>query len=959
MAPGYIHVRGARVHNLKNIEVKIPRNKLVVFTGPSGSGKSSLAFDTIYAEGQRRYLESLSSYARQFLQSFDKPDVDHISGLSPAIAIEQKAASHNPRSTVGTVTEIYDYLRVLYARAGQQHCYRCGKPVGRQSVDEMVDQISALPHGARLYLLAPVALGRKGEYRDVFSAARVAGFARVRVNGEILNLSEEIKLDKKRKHDIEIVVDRLVLGDELRSRLTEGVELALKESGGTVRVLNADDGAELLFSERNACIDCGISYEELTPQSFSFNSPQGACTECDGLGTSFEVDAELVMPDMSLSIREGGVRLWGQLANHREYLEDWVDGYLKQLGADSQMPLAEFSEEALNGLLNGGTFTWRSRRREFEGLSKQIKRLYTQTESEGMRRWYAQFFSDKPCEHCEGKRLKPASLAVRLGGKSIDGIVALDIEAALSWFAGLAQRLDATQNEIAHELVKEISERLTFLRNVGLNYLTLARHAPSLSGGESQRIRLASQIGSGLTGVLYVLDEPSIGLHQRDNRKLISTLESLRDLGNSVVVVEHDEETMRRADLIIDFGPHAGVHGGNVVETGTALELAKRRQTITGQYLAGVKRIEVPPARRQSNGAAIEIIGAQANNLKRIDVTIPLGCFVCVTGVSGSGKSSLINETLYKATANLIGGSIRRSGKFREIRGIGDHVDKVIQISQRPIGRTPRSNPVTYTGVWDEIRALFAELPESRVRGFKPGRFSFNVRGGRCEACQGDGVKRIEMHFLSDVYVQCDVCLGRRFNRETLAVQYKGASIFDVLQMTVEEALSHFANIPKIVRALSVLAEVGLDYIKLGQSAPTLSGGESQRVKLAKELSKRATGRTLYLLDEPTTGLHFDDIRRLLAVLNKLVDSGNTVVVIEHNLDVIKTADWIIDLGPEGGDAGGRVIAVGTPEQVAATEASFTGYYLKDVLARGALPTEPAKVQRARPAPSGHGAKPA
>ncbi|MCH7473004.1 excinuclease ABC subunit UvrA, partial [bacterium] len=695
MAAGYIHVRGARVHNLKNIDAKIPRNKLVVFTGPSGSGKSSLAFDTIYAEGQRRYLESLSSYARQFLLSFDKPDVDTISGLSPAIAIEQKAASHNPRSTVGTVTEIYDYLRVLFARVGRQHCYKCGEPVGRQTVDEMVERISALEADSRLYLLAPVASGRKGEYRDVFEAARVAGFARVRVNGEILSLAEEIKLDKKRKHDIEIVVDRLVLGEGVRPRLTEGVELALKESGGLLRVLSVDDGREMLFSESNACVPCGISYSELTPQMFSFNSPQGACTQCDGLGTSLEVDTDLVLPDMGLSIRDGGVRLWGELSSHRDYFEPYLDEYLKQWSVSVDTVLGEFSDAAIKGLLNGGDFQWRGRRRHIEGVAKTIKRLYKQTQSEVARRWYGQFFADKPCPACAGKKLKPESLAVRVGDSTIDTLVSYDIEHALAWFEGLLGRLDKSQAAIAGELTKEISQRLRFLQKVGLNYLTLGRTAPSLSGGESQRIRLASQIGSGLTGVLYVLDEPSIGLHQRDNRKLISTLESLRDLGNTVVVVEHDEETMHRADIIFDFGPHAGVQGGRIVDTGTADQIARRKKTLTGEYLAGVKSIPVPKSRRNGNGARIEILGAQANNLKSVDVSIPLGCFVCVTGVSGSGKSSLINETLYKATANLMGRAVRRTGKFDEIRGIGEHVDRVIQISQKPIGRTPRSNPVT------------------------------------------------------------------------------------------------------------------------------------------------------------------------------------------------------------------------------------------------------------------------
>jgi excinuclease ABC subunit A len=926
-----IHVRGARVHNLKNIEVKIPRNKLVVFTGPSGSGKSSLAFDTIYAEGQRRYLESLSSYARQFLQSFDKPEVDHITGLSPAIAIEQKAASHNPRSTVGTVTEIYDYLRVLFARAGQQHCYNCGLPVGRQTVDEMVERIMALPAETRLFLLAPIASQRKGEYKDVFSAARLAGFARVRVNGEILNLSEDIKLDKKRKHDIEIVVDRLVLSEDIRGRLAEAVELALKESGGMVRVLNADDGSEMLFSESNACVVCGISYGELTPQLFSFNNPLGACPTCDGLGTAMEVDTDLLIPDRSLSINGGAVKVWGLLAQSRPDFSAFVDAYLKTLGASIDMPIEKFSDEALQGLLYGGSFMWHRRNREYEGIATFVQRWYRSTQSDEIRNWYAQFFSDKPCADCHGRRLRPESLSVKLGGCDMGELVQLTIDDALVWFNALLPQLTPTQQSIATELLKEITERLTFLENVGLNYLTLERSAPTLSGGESQRIRLASQIGNALTGVLYVLDEPSIGLHQRDNRKLIATLEYLRDLGNTVLVVEHDEETMRRADMVLDFGPHAGIYGGEVVAQGTAEQLMKSKKTITGRFLAGTEEIAVPEQRREGRGW-IEVLGAQANNLHNVDAAIPIGCLVCITGVSGSGKSSLINETLWKATANLINGSFRTTGKFREIRGLKENIDKVIQISQRPIGRTPRSNPATYSGVWDDIRKLFAELPESRVRGYKPGRFSFNVRGGRCEACQGDGVKRIEMHFLSDVFVPCDVCNGRRFNRETLAVEFKGKNIYDILEMSVIEAQTTFENIPSITRSLKLLADVGLDYIKLGQSATTLSGGESQRIKLAKELSKRATGRTLYLLDEPTTGLHFEDIRKLLAVLNRLVDNGNTMVIIEHNLDVIKTADWVIDMGPEGGSGGGHIIAVGTPEQVAAQPSSVTGEYLKEWL---------------------------
>jgi excinuclease ABC subunit A len=927
-----ITIKGARVHNLKAVNLSFRRNQLVVFTGPSGSGKSSLAFDTIYAEGQRRYLESLSSYARQFLQNFEKPDVDLISGLSPAIAIEQKSASHNPRSTVGTVTEIYDYMRVLWARAGRQHCHKCGQPVGRQTVDEMVTHISQLPEGARLYILAPVVSGRKGEYKDVFSAARVSGYARVRVNGEIVSLEENIKLDKKRKHDIDIVIDRLKLAPDQQSRLTEAVELALKESGGTIRVLDVDRGEEMLFSELNACASCGISYGDLIPQNFSFNSPQGACSECNGLGTSLEVDPELAVPDRTKSIRDGAVRLWGMLSNHRDYFENFINAFLATWDVDVDTSLEDFPAAAFSGLMHGGKFKYRNRNRSFEGVSNNIKRLYHQTQSEGARRWYSEFFADKPCTACEGRRLKPESLAVLAAGRSISDVSELDIEAALMWFSELDEQLSASEREIARELLKEIRERLRFLSDVGLNYLTLARSAPSLSGGESQRIRLASQIGSGLTGVLYVLDEPSIGLHQRDNRKLIDTLENLRDLGNTVLVVEHDEETMWRADQIVDFGPHAGVHGGEIVGQGTAKQLARSKKTITGKYLARLEQISVPARRRQGKGTSIVIRGAQANNLKRIDVDIPLGRFICVTGVSGSGKSSLINETLWKATANMVNRSVRQTGKFKSIDGIRDNVDKVIQISQKPIGRTPRSNPVTYTGVWDEIRKLFAELPESRVRGYKPGRFSFNVRGGRCEACNGDGVKKIEMHFISDVYVTCDICNGRRFNRETLTVEYKGQNIYDVLEMTVAEALVHFENIPKIVKGLKTLNEVGLDYIKLGQSAPTLSGGESQRVKLARELSKRSTGKTLYLLDEPTTGLHFDDIRKLLGVLNRLVDAGNTVIVIEHNLDVIKTADWIIDLGPEGGAKGGEVIAEGTPEQVAATPESYTGMYLKPML---------------------------
>jgi len=926
----FIHIRGARVHNLKDIEVGIPRNKLVVFTGVSGSGKSSLAFDTIYAEGQRRYLESLSSYARQFLMQFDKPDVDFISGLSPAIAIEQKSASHNPRSTVGTVTEIYDYLRVLYARLGKQFCYKCGKPVGAQSVDQMVDAVTALPVGTKLYILAPVVAGRKGEYKDVFDEARKAGFVRVRVNGDILSLDGDIILDKKRKHEIEIVVDRLTLDAESPKRLSESIEAALEQSQGLVVVHLPDGKRDIKLSEKNACVDCGISYDELTPQTFSFNNPYGMCKECDGLGTLLEVDEELLVPDPSLSVGDGAIKLWGPLGGHREYFEPLIDALLARYGTDTRVSFRKLPRKAQEALLYGDTFEYKGRQRDFEGAASWIKRLVKQTQSEDTRRWYFSFMGNKPCTSCSGKKLNPAALAVRFGGVPIDELVAKSVDETLAFFSNLT--LGKTDQTIGKDVIKEIRQRLKFLVDVGLHYLTLERSAPSLSGGESQRIRLASQIGSGLVGVLYILDEPSIGLHQRDNRRLIATLKSLRDLGNSVIVVEHDEGMMRESDEILDFGPGAGIEGGRIVAQGTWEKLAKDGRSLTGKYLSGELFIPVPPKRRAGTGKVLQIRGARANNLKRINVDVPLGRFICVTGVSGSGKSSLINETLYNATANVLHGSVKRTGMFDEIRGLQNNVDKVVNISQKPIGRTPRSNPATYTGVFDDIRNLFAQLPEAKVRGFKPGRFSFNVRGGRCEACEGAGVKKIEMHFLADVYVTCDICGGKRFNRETLAVKYKGRNIHEVLSMTVREALRHFENIPAIVKSLQTLYDVGLDYVQLGQSAPTLSGGESQRVKLAKELSRRSTGKTLYLLDEPTTGLHFDDIRKLLEVLNRLVDAGNTVIVIEHNLDVIKCADWIIDLGPEGGEMGGRVVAVGTPEDVAVHPTSYTGQFLRRVL---------------------------
>ncbi len=926
----FIEIRGASVHNLKHIDVSIPRGKFVVFTGVSGSGKSSLAFDTIYAEGQRRYLESLSSYARQFLGQFDKPEVESISGLSPSIAIEQKSASHNPRSTVGTVTEIYDYLRVLYARIGVQYCYKCGDKVSAQSIDQMVESVAKLPQGTKLYILAPAVSGRKGEYVELFEEARRDGFARVRINGQIYSLHEEIKLAKTKKHDIEIVVDRLQIEPDLEGRLAESIETALRRGDGQFILHRLDTEEDVRFSEQRACIPCGISYPELSPQAFSFNSPYGMCTDCDGLGMMLKVDESLLVPDDSMSIERGAIKLWGDTGVFSPGWKKFLSAFLEAHGGSILTPWKHLPEKAKQGVMRGGSFKWRGSSRRFEGFANQVERLAKQTQSEGMRTYYMNFMSKKPCPACGGRKLRPESLSVKAGGDSIDAVVGRDISSAAKFFRNI--KLTQREREIASDLLKEIVQRLSFLENVGLHYLTLGRSAPTLSGGESQRIRLASQIGSGLVGVLYILDEPSIGLHQRDNRKLIDSLVGLRDLGNTVIVVEHDEETMRCADVIFDFGPGAGVHGGRIVAEGDAKKLSKIKHSLTGMYLSGKLEIAVPESRRKPNGKIIEIAGARANNLKSVNVKIPLGVFVAVTGVSGSGKSSLINETLYNATASLVGGRPRPTGQFDKITGIGDNIDKVIQISQQPIGRTPRSNPVTYTKVFDEIRKLFAELPESKMRGYLPGRFSFNVKGGRCEACQGDGVKKIEMHFLSDVYVTCDVCKGMRFTRETLAVKYKGKNISDVLNMTVEEALAHFENIPPIHRGLAVLHEVGLDYIQLGQSAPTLSGGESQRVKLARELAKRATGRTLYLLDEPTTGLHFEDTKKLLGVLARLVDAGNTIVVIEHNLDVIKCADWIIDLGPEGGGAGGKVVAAGTPEEVAACAESFTGKYLRPVL---------------------------
>ena len=930
MADKFIHIRGARVHNLKNLDVKLPRDRLLVFTGVSGSGKSSLAFDTLYAEGQRRYLESLSSYARQFLMNFDKPEVEQIVGLSPTIAIEQRTASHNPRSTVGTVTEVYDYLRVLYARVGVQHCVKCGKVVGKQTVDNIVDAVLSFPRDSRIYLLAPVIIGRKGEYRDVFTAARASGFVRMRVNGRIVSLDEEIRLDKKRKHNIEIVVDRLRIDPAERTRIAESVETALAESEGVVLTLDADSGEERVFSLKLACTECAISYEELTPQMFSFNNPQGMCEACDGLGISQEVDLETLIPDPSLPISEGAIKFFGLNAGPGSWSYECMNDVLRSMDADDKTPWNELSAKVQKALLYGTKFRRRGRLRVAEGVVNTIKRLYHETQSEGARRYYSYFFANSPCKTCGGKRLKPQPLAVRVAGKAIDAVTDMPVTDSLAFFEDI--RLEGASAEISRELIKEIRSRLQFMADVGLGYLTLSRSAPHLSGGESQRIRLASQIGSGLTGVLYVLDEPSIGLHSRDIGRLLKTLTYLRDLGNTVIVVEHDRATMEAADRVFDFGPGAGVHGGKIVAEGTAKELAGNGKTLTGKYLSGELKIDVPRRRRDGNGHAVKVTGARAHNLKRITVNFPLGRFIAVTGVSGSGKSSLINDTLYKALYNYINRGLQRTGPFDRIEGVKENVDRVIRISQKPIGRTPRSNPATYTGVWDPIRKLYSELPESRVRGYKPGRFSFNMRGGRCEACQGDGVKRVELHFLPDAHVTCEECGGKRFNRETLTVAYKGKNIFDILQMTVAEAAEHFSAIPPIVRVLQTLIDVGLDYITLGQPAPTLSGGESQRVKLAKELTKRSTGKTLYLLDEPTTGLHFEDIRKLLGVLNRLVDGGNTVVVIEHNLDVIKCADWVIDLGPEGGEAGGLIVTEGTPEQIAKHPASYTGKYLKQTL---------------------------
>lgn len=938
MSTDKIIVKGAREHNLKNIDVEIPRNKLVVITGLSGSGKSTLAFDTIYAEGQRRYVESLSAYARQFLGQMDKPDVDYIEGLSPAISIDQKTTSKNPRSTVGTVTEIYDYLRLLFARIGKPHCPKCGKEITQQTLDQMVDAVMELPEGTRIQVMAPVVRGRKGEYQKLFEHIKKSGFVRLRVDGEMKDASEEIKLDKYKKHNIEIVVDRIVLKPGIESRLADSIETALSQAEGLV-IIDVVDGAEMLFSQKFACPDCGVSLEELTPRMFSFNSPYGACPVCSGLGINMEIDPDLVIPDRSKSVSQGAIEPWN--STPEGYYYQMLDALLKHYGYSVDTPLREMAPEVVNAILYGSDepieFFYESRFSDntrhfkgyFEGVINNLKRRYQETESEWSREEIEDYMSTKPCPACKGSRLKPESLAVTVGGKSIAEVAALSIREAMNFFENL--ELTKREEMIIHQVLKEIKNRLQFLIDVGLDYLTLDRASGTLSGGESQRIRLATQIGSRLVGVLYILDEPSIGLHQRDNDRLLKTLKELRDLGNTVLVVEHDEDTMRAADYIVDIGPGAGEHGGRVVAAGPVEAIEKCEESLTGQYLSGRKKISVPSIRRKPKDKWLELKGCREHNLKNIDVKFPLGLFICVTGVSGSGKSTLVNEILYKALKHHLYNSRTNIGDFDCIQGL-ENVEKVIDIDQSPIGRTPRSNPATYTNVFNDIRELFAMTPEARMRGYKPGRFSFNVKGGRCEACKGDGIIKIEMHFLADIYVPCEICKGKRYNRETLEVKYKGRNIAEVLDMTVEEALEFFQHIPKIRRKLETLKDVGLGYIKLGQSSTTLSGGEAQRVKLATELSKKSNGGTVYILDEPTTGLHPADIQNLLNVLQRLVEAGSTVIVIEHNMDVIKTADYIIDLGPEGGDRGGEVVATGTPEQVAENPNSYTGQFLRRVL---------------------------
>ncbi len=934
-----IQVKGAREHNLKNIDIEIPRDELVVITGLSGSGKSSLAFDTIYAEGQRRYVESLSSYARQFLGQMEKPDVDYIDGLSPAISIDQKTTSKNPRSTVGTVTEIYDYLRLLYARIGIPHCPVCGREIKQQTIDQIVDHVMTLEERTKIQILAPVVRGRKGEHVKEFEAARKAGYVRVRVDGMIYDLSEEIKLEKNKKHTIEIVVDRLVIQEDMKSRLADSIEIASGLTGGLI-MINVIDGEDMMFSQNYACPEHGISIEELTPRMFSFNNPFGACEKCTGLGVFMKIDPDLILPDRKLSINQGGLKASGWAMEGSTIAAMYMKALAKQYDFSLDTPIADLPDEIVDILLYGtkgekieiertneyGTGRYKT---DFEGIINNLERRFRETQSNWIKEEIESYMSAIPCDKCHGRRLSPESLSVTVGGINISEFCDKSITEALEFVNDL--KLTDREMFIAASILKEIKERLGFLKSVGLEYLTLSRSSGTLSGGESQRIRLATQIGSSLMGVLYILDEPSIGLHQRDNDKLLGTLCHLRDLGNTVIVVEHDEDTMLAADHIIDIGPGAGVHGGNVVFNGKVADILKSEDSITGQYLSGRRKVEVPEKRRKGNGKKLKIIGAAQNNLKNINVDIPLGELVCVTGVSGSGKSSLINEILYKYLASHLNGAKTKPGKFKDIKGV-EELDKVIQINQSPIGRTPRSNPATYTGLFTDIRELYASTQDAKIRGFNAGRFSFNVKGGRCEACQGDGILKIEMHFLPDIYVPCDVCKGKRYNRETLEIKYKGKSISDVLDMTVEEGLEFFSNIPKIQRKLQTLQEVGLGYIKIGQPSTTLSGGEAQRVKLATELSKRSTGRTIYILDEPTTGLHIADVHMLINVLQKLVDSGNTVVVIEHNLDLIKTADHIIDIGPEGGNNGGTIVAQGTPEKITTVEASYTGQYLKKYL---------------------------
>ena len=937
----HIYVKGARENNLKNVDVTIPRDKLVVLTGLSGSGKSSLAFDTIYAEGQRRYVESLSSYARMFLGQMEKPDVDYIDGLSPAISIDQKTTSKNPRSTVGTVTEIYDYLRLLWARVGTPHCPICGKEIKQQTIDQIIDQVLELPEATRIQVMAPVIRGKKGEHAKVFEDARRSGYVRCRVDGITYDLSEEIRLEKNKKHSIEIVVDRLVIRDDIARRLTDSVEIASGLSGGLVVINVVGEDRDILFSQNYACEDCGVSIEELTPRMFSFNNPYGACPTCTGLGSQLKVDPDLVIPNKNLSILEGAITASGWSNIKSDGISRmYFDALSKKYRFKLDTPVKDLSKEVMDVILYGTrgeelTLHYDQPRgkgtlhQPFEGICNNLERRYKETQSDAMRRELEDCMSECPCPTCQGRRLRKESLAVTVGGLDIDAFCHKSVTQALDFVDHL--ELSETQMMIAERILKEIKNRLGFLQSVGLQYLTLSRGAGSLSGGESQRIRLATQIGSSLMGVLYILDEPSIGLHQRDNDMLLKTMQDLRDLGNTLLVVEHDEDTMRAADYIIDVGPGAGVHGGEIVAAGTPEEVMNTPGSITGDYLSGRRKIPVPKERRTGNGKHLKVIGAAENNLHHIDVDFPLGTFICVTGVSGSGKSSLINEILYKKLGADLNRVKVRPGKHDRIEG-EEFLDKVIDIDQSPIGRTPRSNPATYTGLFNDIRELFASTQDAKARGYGPGRFSFNTRGGRCEACQGDGLLKIEMHFLPDIYVPCEVCKGKRYNRETLEVHYKGKNIYEVLEMTVDEALPFFENLPRIYNRLKTLEEVGLGYVKLGQASTTLSGGEAQRVKLATELSKRSTGKTIYILDEPTTGLHSYDVQRLIDVLQKLVDAGNTVVVIEHNLDVIKTADYLIDLGPEGGDGGGTIVCTGTPEEVAQCERSYTGKYLKRML---------------------------